>query len=70
MSDGERRWAEVEAAARQNGVDPPELSRLVLRPLSRGGAGWRWWRPDRTTPELAAWLMLRLEELAKERGAP
>jgi AAA domain len=66
MTDAERRWNEIEAAARAGGIDPVELTRLILRPLPHG-AGWKYWQPWKTTEELAGWLTRRLVELIREK---
>ncbi len=57
------RWTELLALAAAKGVDANTLASWVLLPLRRGGCGWRWWQPDRTTVELATYLRKRLEAM-------
>jgi hypothetical protein len=64
-ADGMALWQRVAEAARERGIDPAELERRIVLPLSRGGAGWPWWRPELTSEELATWL---LRQVARTDG--
>jgi len=75
MTPGARRWAAVCMAARARGIDPLAVKELIHRPVERGGCGWPFWAPHKTTQELADWLLRHLDEMtpdaekrATERG--